>query len=207
MEKSQQAMWDERYGAAAWAYGTEPNVYLKDKLSTLIPGKILLPAEGEGRNAAFAASRGWVVEAFDISIEGKNKAERLAAEMGRRITYVVADAAEVLYRADSFDVLAFSYAHFPSAQRSLIYQRLAAALKPGGHVIVEVFGKRQIEYQAHHASGGPKDADFLFALDDLRELFAGYEIFELLEGEVQLAEGQYHQGQAWVCRLFARKPR
>ena len=83
---------------------------------------------------------------------------------------------------DSFDVLAFSYAHFPSAQRAHIYQRLAAALKPGGHVIVEVFGKRQIEYQALHASGGPKDVDFLFTLDDLRELFQGYEIIELLEG-------------------------
>ncbi|MBL0016963.1 MAG: hypothetical protein IPP17_11045 [Bacteroidetes bacterium] len=68
-----QEMWDARYGAPEWAYGTEPNVYFRDKLSGLIPGKILLPAEGEGRNAAFAASRGWSVEAFDLSVEGKTR--------------------------------------------------------------------------------------------------------------------------------------
>jgi SAM-dependent methyltransferase len=205
MEKSQQAMWDERYGAAEWAYGTEPNVYFKEKLTQLVPGKILLPAEGEGRNAAYAASRGWAVEAFDISVEGKNKADRLAADMGRRITYVVADAAEVAYRPASVDVLALCYAHFPAAARAVIYPRLAEALKPGGHVILECFGKQQLDYQLIHGSGGPKEADMLLNLDEIRALFPAYDVLEMLEGEVHLAEGKYHQGQAWVCRFWGRK--
>jgi SAM-dependent methyltransferase len=206
MEKSQQAMWDERYGSPEWAYGTAPNVYFRDKLSPMVPGKVLFPAEGEGRNAAFAASRGWTVEAFDISVQGKNKADRLAADIGRRITYVVADAVEVLYRPASIDVIVFCYTHFPTTVRATLFPKLAEALKPGGYVILECFGKRQIAYQASYASGGPKDVDFLFDLEEIRNLFPNYEIVELLEGEVALAEGKYHQGQAWVCRFFARKP-
>lgn len=198
-------MWDARYGAPEWAYGTEPNVYFRDKLSALIPGKILLPAEGEGRNAAFAASRGWSVEAFDISMEGKNKADRLAADMGRCIEYVVADALEVVYRPESVDAIAFIYAHFPWEARKMAYSRLLKALRPGGMVILEAFGKRQLEYQPHQASGGPKDADLLFSLDEIRELFPDFEVLEMLEGEVQLHEGLYHNGQGWVCRFFGVK--
>jgi hypothetical protein len=35
---------------------------------------MLLPLEGEGRNAFYAAKTGLEVTAFDISREGKNKA-------------------------------------------------------------------------------------------------------------------------------------
>jgi hypothetical protein len=51
-------MWDERYQKIALVYGAEPNEFLKDSLQALVPGKILLPGEGEGRNAVFAAQKG-----------------------------------------------------------------------------------------------------------------------------------------------------
>ena len=70
--------WDERYKAKAYVYGKEPNQYFAEKLRELEPGKILLPAEGEGRNAVFAARQGWEVSAFDSSSEGRKKAFLLA---------------------------------------------------------------------------------------------------------------------------------
>jgi len=72
--------WNERYAAEEYAYGTEPNIFLKEILEQLTPGKILFPAEGEGRNAVFAAKLGWTVTAFDASTEGKRKAEMLASK-------------------------------------------------------------------------------------------------------------------------------
>ena len=72
--------WDERYSATEFVYGKKPNVYLKEKLTKFNPGTILFPAEGEGRNAVFAASLGWKVSAFDTSTEGRKKALRLAKE-------------------------------------------------------------------------------------------------------------------------------
>jgi hypothetical protein len=66
--------WNERYANEEFAYGEEPNNYLKEQLTKLDAGKILFPAEGEGRNAVFAAKEGWTVSAFDISNEGLRKA-------------------------------------------------------------------------------------------------------------------------------------
>jgi hypothetical protein len=65
--------WNERYSKDGFAYGEQPNNYLKEQLEKLQAGSILFPAEGEGRNAVFAARLGWKVSAFDISTEGKEK--------------------------------------------------------------------------------------------------------------------------------------
>ena len=76
-------MWNNRYGAEGYAYGTEPNVFFQQALTKYKPsGSMLLPCEGEGRNAVFAASTGLEITAFDLSKEGKNKAEKLAARSG-----------------------------------------------------------------------------------------------------------------------------
>ncbi|MFN3445417.1 MAG: SAM-dependent methyltransferase, partial [Bacteroidia bacterium] len=61
------AFWDERYTNNEMVYGYKPNRFLEDQLEELPLGKILLPAEGEGRNAIFAAKLGWQVHAFDFS--------------------------------------------------------------------------------------------------------------------------------------------
>lgn len=199
------AMWDERYGAEPFAYGTEPNAYFAEKLATLPAGRLLLPAEGEGRNAAFGLRHGWRVDAFDLSSEARRKALTLCAGYEDALAYRVGDALAMDFAEHSVDALAFVYAHFPSAVRAELYPKLLRAVRPGGHVIVEVFGQRQLTYQPHQRSGGPRDADQLFTVDDLRQLFDGCDVLELLEGEVQLREGVYHQGQGWVCRFFGVK--
>jgi hypothetical protein len=42
--------WNERYANEEYAYGEEPNEFFKQELARLQPGRILLPADGEGRN-------------------------------------------------------------------------------------------------------------------------------------------------------------
>ena len=61
------------------AYRTKPNKFFREQLSQLKPGKILLPAECEGRNTVFAAKNGWQAEAFDLSAAGREKALKLAS--------------------------------------------------------------------------------------------------------------------------------
>jgi hypothetical protein len=60
------AHWDERYNSEDFAYGENPNVFLTETLPQFTPGKALFAAEGEGRNAVFAAGLGWEVSAFDL---------------------------------------------------------------------------------------------------------------------------------------------
>src|ERR1051325_9163371 len=83
--------WNERYSKAEFAFGEQPNNYLKEQLEKVNIGRILFPAEGEGRNAVFAAQLGWTVSAFDISVEGQKKALKLAEANKVKIDYQVGE--------------------------------------------------------------------------------------------------------------------
>src|SRR6188768_3982479 len=114
--------WNERYSQEDFAYGEAPNHYLKEQLEKLNPGNILFPAEGEGRNAVFAAKLSWNVSAFDISIEGKNKALQLAKANNVTIDYQVGELQTLNYQANQFDAIALIYAHFPADVKSFYHQ-------------------------------------------------------------------------------------
>src|SRR4051794_25298669 len=84
-------MWDQRYSAAGYVYGTEPNDFLAARVDAIPPGPVMELGCGEGRNAVFLAGRGYAVTAVDQSSAGLRKAERLAAERGVSLTTVQAD--------------------------------------------------------------------------------------------------------------------
>lgn len=200
------ARWDDRYRQPDYAYGTAPNDFLKQELAKLPVGTILFPAEGEGRNAVFAARLGWAVSAFDISTEGRAKALRLAAENGVSIDYQVGELATLPYAAAQFDAIALIYAHFPAAIKSAMHRALDRYLRPGGVLIFEAFSKQHLAYQAQNERvGGPKDEASLFSLAEIRDDFPNYTCRELRETEVELSEGPYHQGVGSVIRFVGMK--
>jgi 2-polyprenyl-3-methyl-5-hydroxy-6-metoxy-1,4-benzoquinol methylase len=198
--------WNDRYRDKEFAYGEQPNNYLKEQLEKLPPGKILFPAEGEGRNAVFAASLGWQVCAFDISAEGQKKALQLAKKNNVSIDYKVGDLQTVNYKADQFDAIALIYAHFPADIKSALHKSLDKYLRSGGTIIFEAFSKRHIEFIAKNEKvGGPKDIAALFSVEEIRNDFNNYDIIELMETEIDLHEGIFHNGQASVIRFIGRK--
>lgn len=201
-----EAFWNTRYADPVYAYGTAPNAYLSEKLPTLpagtsVPGTLLAAAEGEGRNAVWAATLGWSVRAFDMSAEGRRKALALADEQGVTISYVVNSADDFVVDEASVDVLTLIYAHFSADSKSRLNRRLAKAVRPGGYVIFEAFGKDQPTYQ----SGGPRERAMLYSLAEVRADFPNFEELEGLETVVTLNEGPYHQGPGAVVRFFGRK--
>jgi SAM-dependent methyltransferase len=198
--------WNERYRKAEYAYGTEPNEFLKEQLQLLRPGRILFPAEGEGRNAVYAARMGWQVSAFDISDEGQKKARALATQQGVTIDYQVGGFEAVQYSQNQFDAIAFIFAHFPAAIKSRGHQIMATYLRPGGTVIFEAFSKRHLDFIAKNERvGGPREIDMLFSEDELKTDFTEFEIVELRETEVELREGPFHQGRGSVIRFVGIK--
>jgi 2-polyprenyl-3-methyl-5-hydroxy-6-metoxy-1,4-benzoquinol methylase len=198
--------WNDRYRDKEFAYGEQPNNYLKEQLEKLPPGKILFPAEGEGRNAVFAASLGWQVCAFDISAEGQKKALQLAKKNNVSIDYKVGDLQTVNYKADQFDAIALIYAHFPADIKSALHKSLDKYLRSGGTIIFEAFSKQHIEFIAKNEKvGGPKDIAALFSVEEIRNDFNNYDIIELMETEIDLHEGIFHNGQASVIRFVGRK--
>jgi len=206
MNDSWTERWNDRYSNEEFAYGERPNNYLKEQLEKLHAGNILFPAEGEGRNAVFAARLGWTVSAFDISTEGKKKALQLAETNNVKINYQVGELQALNYTPEQFDAIALIYAHFPAGIKSVIHHTLDTYLRTGGLVIFEAFSKRHLDYIARDERvGGPKDIAMLFSMEEIRSDFANYEILELVEKEIELSEGLFHNGTGSVIRFVGRK--
>ncbi len=193
--------WNERYSKKEYAYGITTNLFLKAHLDSIPKGKILFPAEGEGRNAVYAAQQGFEVFAFDISEDGKRKADLLASENKVTINYDVTSVEEINYPERYFDAIVFVFVHFPPAVRNQYYQKLLSNLKPNGYILFEAFGKEQI----HLNSGGPKQEEMLFSEEEIKKEFPNID-FKLLETiEINLDEGPCHQGRANVVRFLGTK--
>ena len=198
--------WDDRYSKEEFVYGEEPNNFLREQLQKLKPGKILFPAEGEGRNAVFAATKGWDVYAFDISSVGKHKAEELAKKNNVKIKYEVGGLQSLNYKPESFDVIALIYAHFPAEIKSEYHKTLGNYLKKGGIIIFEAFSKKHLEYISRNESvGGPREIEMLFSKEEIQSDFNNFEIIELDEKVIQLNEGSFHNGEGSVIRFIGRK--
>ncbi|WP_321374752.1 class I SAM-dependent methyltransferase [uncultured Draconibacterium sp.] len=193
--------WNERYSATEYAYGEVPNDFIRQQLPRIKPGKILFPAEGEGRNSVFAATLGWDVTAFDPSIEGRKKALSLAIKHNTKIQYLVSDFNTASFENDYFDCICLTYAHMPSTMREQVHNKLSTFLKPGGKLILEGFSKDQIKRN----SGGPKNIDMLFDDKELENDFCNFNSLHIEKTEVILNEGPYHQGIASVIRLIGVK--
>ncbi|MGI9649995.1 class I SAM-dependent methyltransferase [Chryseobacterium sp. RLHN22] len=200
------ARWNDRYSSDEFAYGEAPNNYLEEQLKKISVGTILFPAEGEGRNAVFAAKLGWSVSAFDISNEGRNKAIKLAKKNSVIIDYEIGELDTLNFKSEQFDAVALIYAHFPANIKSIYHKSFDRFLKTDGIIIFEAFSKNHINYvNTNEKVGGPKDTESLFSLDEIKSDFPNYEIIELEEKEIELREGLYHNGLGSVIRFVGRK--
>ncbi len=198
--------WNERYRNEEFAYGTEPNDFLKEELLKLKPGKILFAAEGEGRNAVYAAKLGWDVSAFDISEEGKKKALILADKNKVELDYRLGELNTLGFSENSFDALALIYAHFPADIKSDLHKSLNKLLRRGAVIIFEAFSKNHLEFiKRNEKVGGPRELAMLFSVDELKNDFPDFEIYMLEERVIELNEGDFHNGTGSVIRFIGRK--
>lgn len=199
---SNSQFWNERYGNEEYVYGKSPNVYFYQEIQKLTPGKLLLPCEGEGRNAVAAAELGWEVTAFDQSEVGKKKALVLAAEKGVSIDYKVGQLQDLDFSESSFDAIGLVFAHMPFTERENFHRSVSKLLKLGGYLILEGFHVKQLGKN----SGGPQQKEMLFTEEMLRSDFSNLTIQTIIDLEVDLDEGLYHKGKAHVIRMLAYLP-
>ncbi len=198
--------WNTTYRNNESVYGHEPNNYFKKQIQLLQTGKILLPAEGEGRNAVFAAQLGWEVSAFDFSEEAQIKAIKKANENNVVIDYKLGDFNNLNYPENHFDCIALIYAHFPADVKSSYHKKLSTYLKKGGIIIFEAFSKAHAKISAEsEKQSGPRDVNMLFSLEEIHEYFKNFEIIELSEKLIDLNEGTFHFGKSSVIRFLGKK--
>jgi hypothetical protein len=204
-QPSDGSMWDQRFAHEHFAYGKEPNVWLKSVVSTLSPEPnpaALFPADGEGRNAVWAASEGWEATVFDLSAEGGKKCDLLAEEHGVKVAYEVDDLVLRDFATNHYALIACSWFHTPPAVRKKHMPRMLHALALGGHFVMEGYHKTQLNF----SSGGPKSFDLLFDLDEVLAELTGpdapsMEVIHAAVEETVLDESDLHRGPAAVVRF------
>jgi cyclopropane fatty-acyl-phospholipid synthase-like methyltransferase len=200
----QQALWSGRYLDAGedYLFGTAPNKFLAAQKHRLRPGMTALSvADGEGRNSVFLAEEGLAVIAVEISPVGLHKAQRLATRRHVQVDFVLADVLQ-WQPAAPFDVVAAIFVQFVGpAERELLFERIRAAVKPGGLLLMQGYTPKQLEYR----TGGPSAVENLYTAELLRSAFGDWEILELREHEDVLDEGAGHKGRSALIDLVARK--
>jgi 2-polyprenyl-3-methyl-5-hydroxy-6-metoxy-1,4-benzoquinol methylase len=194
--------WNERYAVDEYVYGIEPNVYFKHFIETTNPGKLLLPGEGEGRNAVFAARNGWEVDAIDQSYKGKEKALKLAMKHNANINYFTGNIHDInLFSYSEYDAVGLFFLHLLPEERKAFHKKISSLLKPGGFVILLGFSKHQLKFK----TGGPQNIHMLFSLEELLKDFSELKIIEESEEEIELDEGIFHKGRAHVVKLILQR--
>lgn len=198
------ATWNRRFSDEGFLFGTEPNGWLREHAPLWQPGqRVLCVADGEGRNSVWLAGRGLRVDAFDIAEAGVRKARELAAAQGVQVNLQVADCDGFDWGQERYDGVAAIFIQFADpALRQRIFRRIVQCLKPGGVLVLQGYGPKQLEYR----TGGPGILAHLYTPQLLRAELAGLEILELREYEAELAEGSGHKGRSALVGLVARKP-
>ena len=76
--------------------------------------------------------------------------------------------------------------------RETLFKKIEESLVKDGFFIGEFFSTKQIDY----VSGGPKDLELLYTVEDFADSFPSCMIHKLEECNVELNEGKGHQGES-----------
>jgi SAM-dependent methyltransferase len=136
-----QEFWDDRYRTADHhLWSGQPNHQLVTQVDGLAPGEALDAGCGEGADAIWLASRGWTVTGADISAVALERAAEHAAaqgsEIAERISWQRQDLLVWEPPADRFDLVSAHYIHVPGDRLTSLHRRLAAAIRPGGTLLI-----------------------------------------------------------------------
>ena len=136
-ERFTAAFWDERYGTAERLWSGAPNTQLVAEAADLEPGTALDAGCGEGGDAHWLAARGWRVTALDVSaVALRRGAAHAPPDVADRIRWQQADFRTWEPGGEAFDLVSAQFLHFPSALRTRVYAHLAAAVAPGGTLLI-----------------------------------------------------------------------
>jgi SAM-dependent methyltransferase len=197
------ARWQQRFAAPGYVFGTEPNLFLKAHAHLLRQGENALAiADGEGRNGVFLAEQGLDVLSVDFSPLAQEKARKLAKERGVTLRVEQADIVAWDWPNAAFDVVAAIFFQFSAPpEREKIFAGIKKTLKPGGLLLLEGYGPKQIEYK----TGGPSDLSRLYTRALLQDAFGEFSALDIREYDTELREGERHAGLSALIDLVGRK--
>jgi len=169
---SRRALWDERHAARQPIESFEPDPTLIDEIGSLRPGRALDLGAGDGRNAIWLASQGWQVTAVDFSQVALDRGRALATARGVRVEWQLDDLLEWSPGASRFDLVTLFFIHLPPDERRDVYARAAAAVAPGGTLLIVAHDRTNLA----DGVGGPQDPDVLFTPGEVAADLTGFRV-------------------------------
>ncbi|HTK61739.1 MAG TPA: class I SAM-dependent methyltransferase [Pseudonocardia sp.] len=163
--------WDARYCGTDLIWSAGPNRTVAEQVEGLAIGTALDLGAGEGRNAVWLAEHGWKVTAVDFSVVGLEKAQEIARRRGVEIETVVADVLD--FRAPgAFDLVVLAYLQLPMEQLAHVLQHSAAALSPGGTLLLVAHDRSNLV----DGVGGPQDPEVLPTPEEVTAVLPGLRV-------------------------------
>jgi 2-polyprenyl-3-methyl-5-hydroxy-6-metoxy-1,4-benzoquinol methylase len=194
--------WNDRFSVEHYLFGKEPNHYLVEQQKYLTAGRALAIADGEGRNSIWLAQQGLLVDTFDFSPVAIKKAEQLAQSKQVKLNFTCSDWQSFAWPENTYDYVIGIFFQFADPEdRKELFAKMNQTLKPGGLMIIQGYGEKQIQYN----TGGPGVLENLYTEELLQNAFANYEILDSQTYEKEIVEGDGHAGMSSLVGFVGRK--
>lgn len=183
--------WNAKFRDPKTQFSRQPSRLLAEAIRDRRAGKALDLGMGQGRNTIFLAEQGWDATGVDLSDVAVAQAKRRAAQLNVRISAVIDDLDHYRPGTGNWDLVALFYMHaWYQGTRPAAPERIVAALKPGGLLVMEGFAG---------------EAKFLLQPNEPLRDFSGLRIlrYEDTEEEADWAPGR----RSHIIRLVAEKPK
>jgi thioredoxin reductase/SAM-dependent methyltransferase len=158
-----QDFWDKRYESGERIWSGKPNLQLVATATDLPPGTALDVGSGEGADAIWLASRGWQVTGVDLSQVALDRAAGHATEAGVDVTWHQVDAISWDPAPARYDLVSAQFVHLPRTARDALHRRLAAAVRPGGTLLIVGHHPSDL----HTTMGRPRLPHLMFTAEEI----------------------------------------
>lgn len=157
--------WNQRYAVSEFLWTVDANRFLVAEAASLLLGRALDLATGEGRNAIWLAEQGWDVCAVDFAEVGLQKGQRLAAVRGLagRVCFEAADLRSYRPESGGFDLVTLIYLQIPQTELQPVLVKAAQAVAPGGTLLLVAHDLRNLV----GGFGGPQDPAVLYTAEQV----------------------------------------
>ena len=169
MSAGEQARWDERYASGDYRPGSDHSPVVEEAAGLARQGRALVLACGAGRNALFLASRGFEVDAVDISSVAIDMARAEAIRRDLSVNWQVADLDDFDPGEGWYDVITM----IRYSNRAM-WPRLVAALAVDGWLVMEQ------HLRTRHDVAGPSN-EFRLAPGELLDAFGELRVIRYAE--------------------------
>ncbi|WP_427018056.1 class I SAM-dependent methyltransferase [Pseudarthrobacter sp. P1] len=183
--------WEDRYAAPGLAWSGDPNPVLVVEATGLAPGRALDIGSGEGADALWLAARGWLVTGVDIAVNALEKARARAESVDQaaadRIEWKQRDLTVWAPEPLSYDLVSAQFMHLPEPARTTLFRALAAAVAPGGTLLIVGHDVSDLDAGGHRAHL----AELMFDVGDVLAAIDGESLrIEVAESRAREAAGE-----------------